>query len=89
MQFTHDDCPFKAEMDAVRKLLYGNGDEGLRARLARMEERISQIREDILEIKEKEFRQMESRLRWTLAIFAAIASVVGSALVKLIWEVWK
>lgn len=89
MPNTHDECPFKADVETMRKLLYGNGDEGLRARLARMEERITQIREDILEIKEKEFRQMELRLRWTLAIFAAVTSVIGSVLVKLIWEVWK
>lgn len=89
MPQAYDDCPHKSDIDAMLKLLYGNGDEGLRTRLARMEERISQIREDILEMKEKEFRQMESRLRWSLAIFAAGASLLGSILVRLAWEVWK
>lgn len=84
-----DDCPFERDIDNIRKILYGNGDEGLPARLVRMEERISQIREDLLELKEKEFRQMETKLRWSIAVYASIASIVGSIMVRFLTEVWR
>lgn len=82
-------CPYSEHINSIVHLLYGNGDEGIRTRLARMEERMQQIREDLLEMREKEFRHMEARLRWSITIFAAVASMISGILVKLFAEVLK
>lgn len=73
-------CPHSDEIDRIRDLLYGNGDEGIRTKLARMEERMERLSDDIKEIHEQWMYRMEVRLRWMVAI----ATLIGNLLIQLL-----
>lgn len=79
-------CPHSNQIENLWKLVYGNGDEGLQARLARIEERMDQLREDIRELREEEMQRMEMRLRWSISLFMVLASFIGNLLLKYFWR---
>lgn len=79
-------CPFEREIIRASTMIFGNGDDGIAARLARVEERVVQLQEDIRSLKDNDMRHMEVRLRWTIAIFMVLASLIGNILIKYIWR---
>ena len=79
-------CSRSEQIDSIWRLLHGNGDEGLRARMARLEERIEQVRGDIRSLRDDDMARMEAKLRWSLTLFMLIGSFLGNMILKYFWR---
>ena len=56
----------------LHSMVYGNGNEGLLVRLARIEERIDSLKRDLEDFNADTMRRMEARLRWAIALIPSL-----------------